>query len=335
MWKSDADRRWLGVLALVLVMAMVFAVACGGADESTTSTSGGSGSSVSSTGGNGGEAALEVVGPDGTASYTLDDIKAMQATEGYGGMKSSTGRIYPPGLMTGVLLEDLFASVGGFPEDMAVSIVAKDGYEMTVSYTQLSSGDFLTYDMVTGAENDPEGPLTVIIAYERDGQPLDPEGEGTLRLAIVSPKKDQVTDGHWWVKWVTKLQVKPIEEEWTLTLSGAVTEEMDRPTFETGAAEGCHGTDWSDAEGNTWTGIPLYLLVGRCDDDNVHEGPAYNRELAQAGYDVELLTADGSSVTRQQRGHVLQQGSDRCLQDERGGSSRGVLAPSSRGRGDR
>ncbi len=297
MWKSARDRRWLGILAFVLVAALVFAGACGESDEETTATTDGSGSTASSAAGGAGEAVLEVVGPDGTASYSLDEIKDMQATEGYGGMKSSTGRIYPPGLMKGVLVEDLFASVGGLPEDMAVSIMAKDGYEMTMSYTQLSSGDFLTYDMVTGEENDPAGPLKAIIAYERDGEPLDPEGEGTLRFAIVSPQEDQVTDGHWWVKWVTKLEVKPIENEWTLTLSGAVTEEIDRPTFETGANEGCHGTDWTDADGNKWTGIPLYLLVGRCDDENVHEGPAYNRELAQAGYDVELVAADGSSVT--------------------------------------
>jgi DMSO/TMAO reductase YedYZ molybdopterin-dependent catalytic subunit len=297
MWNWGKDRYWLAVVALVLVMVLVFAGACGGSDEEATATSGAPASSVSSAEGGADGTLLEVIGPEGTVSLTLEQIRALQVTEGYGGMKSSTGRITPPGLMKGVLLEDLFASVGGLPEDMAVSIVAKDGYEMTVSAAQVTAGDFLTYDMVTGAENDPEGPLQVIIAYERDGQPLDPEGEGTLRLAIIGPKKDQVTDGHWWVKWVTKLQVKPIEEEWTLTLSGAVTEEMDRPTFETGANESCHGTGWADTDGNTWTGIPLYLLVGRCDDENVHEGPAYNRELAQAGYDVQLIAADGSSVT--------------------------------------
>jgi hypothetical protein len=131
--------------------------------------------------------------------------------------------------------------MGGLPDDMALSIIAKDGYEMTMSHTQLNSGDFLTYDMVTGAENKVEGPLNVIIAYERDGKPLDPEADGTLRLAIISPQKDQVTDGHWSVKWVIKLQVKPIEQDWTLALSGRLTEEIDRSTFESCAAAGCHG----------------------------------------------------------------------------------------------
>jgi DMSO/TMAO reductase YedYZ molybdopterin-dependent catalytic subunit len=297
MWNWGKDRYWLAVVALVLVMVLVFAGACGGSDEEATATSGAPASSVSSAEGGADGTLLEVIGPEGTVSLTLEQIRALQVTEGYGGMKSSTGRITPPGLMKGVLLEDLFASVGGLPEDMAVSIVAKDGYEMTVSAAQVTAGDFLTYDMVTGAENDPERPLQVIIAYERDGQPLDPEGEGTLRLAIIGPKKDQVTDGHWWVKWVTKLQVKPIEEEWTLTLSGAISEEIDRSTFDSCANTGCHGQAWTDSEGNIWTGVPLYLPVGRVDDENVHEGPAYNRDLAEAGYDVVITSSDGSSVT--------------------------------------
>ncbi len=71
---------------------------------------------------------------------------------------------------------------------------------------------------------------------------------------------------------------------------------MDRATFESGAAEGCHGSDWTDADGNRWTGIPLYLLVGRVDDDVSHDGPAYNRDLAEAGYQVKLSSAGGTSV---------------------------------------
>jgi len=162
---------------------------------------------------------------------------------------------------------------------------------------QLKSGDFLTYDMATGDEIDYDGTLQAMVAYEIDGKPIDPNADGPLRLAIVSAERNQVTDGHWWVKWLNKLAVKPVEQEWTLVLAGALTEEMDRATFETGAAEGCHGQDWKDAEGNTWTGIPLYLLVGRVDDDNVHEGPAYNRDLAEAGYDVEIVTSGSGTIT--------------------------------------
>ena len=220
----------------------------------------------------------------------------MPSTEGYAGIKSSTGRITPPVVMKGVLLEDLFADVGGLPEDAAVGIVAKDGYEMTLSVSQIKSGEFITYDMVTGDEKQVDGPLQVIVAYEYDGQPIDPTSDGPLRLAIVSQEKNQVTDGHWSVKWVTQVQAKAIVQEWTLTLKGKLTEEMDRGTFESGSAVGCHGQEWTDDEGNRWMGIPLYLLVGRVDDDIAHDGPAYNRDLAEAGYQVKITAADGYSI---------------------------------------
>ena len=42
---------------------------------------------------------------------------------------------------------------------------------------------------------------------------------------------------------------------------------------------------WPEGYGR---GKPLVRLVGRVDDDNVHEGPAYNRDLAEAGYEPEF-----------------------------------------------
>ncbi len=99
-----------------------------------------------------------MVGTKGSKSYTLDDSKSMPAGKGYWGMKSSTGRITPPVVTKGVLFDDLFADVGGLPDDMAIGIVAKDGYAMTMSVEQPRTGEFITYDMVTGEEKEGGGP---------------------------------------------------------------------------------------------------------------------------------------------------------------------------------
>lgn len=270
-------RLVLAACLLVLVAVVSVAAACGGSSG-------------------GGDVALTVVGADGTKDYSLDQLKDMSSVEGYAGIKSSTGRITPPVVMKGVLLEDLFKEVGGLSDDAAVAIVAKDGYEMTMSVSQLKAGDFITYDVVTGAEIKVDEPVQVIIAYEYDGKPIDPNTEGPLRLAIVSKEQNQVTDGHWSVKWVNKVQMKAIVQEWTLSLKGHLTEEIDRATLESGSASGCHGEEWVDADGNRWSGVPLYLLVGRVDDEVQHNGPAYNRELAQAGYQVKITGAGGQTV---------------------------------------
>ncbi len=69
---------------------------------------------------------------------------------------------------------------------------------------------------------------------------------------------------------------------------------MDRPTFESGA--NCHSVNWTDSERQVWKGIPLWLLVGRVDDSLEHGSDAFNRTLADQGYTVQLIAADGYKI---------------------------------------
>jgi len=237
---------------------------------------------------------LELIGQE-SKTLSLDEIKAMPAYEGWGGRKSSTGKITPSAQYKGVTLEDLCALVGGITPANGVNVVAKDGYAMTFSYNQLTEGDFVTYDPATGDEVSHEGKLWVIVAYERDGVPTSEETEGALRLAVVD-SEDQVTDGHWWIKWVRKIEIKTLAQEWSLHLEGAISDDVDRGTFESGAAPNCHGTSWTDEKGRTWSGIPLWLLVGRVDDENKHDEGAFNDGLAEEGYEIKVIAADGYSA---------------------------------------
>jgi DMSO/TMAO reductase YedYZ molybdopterin-dependent catalytic subunit len=226
------------------------------------------------------EATLTIRSGDQSVTLTWEDIQGMPAYEGVGGLINSVGNIMPPSRYKGVPLEDLCGLVGGITEANSVRVVASDGYAMTFSYDQVASGAFDTYDPVTG-ENAPfDGKLWAVVAYEREGELLPEEEEGQFRLTILGSPK-MVTDGHWWVKWV----------------EGALSEDVDRGTFETGAAPNCHGTSWTDDKGRTWTGIPLWLLVGRVDDENEHEEGAFNDDLAGAGYEINVIASDGYSVT--------------------------------------
>ncbi len=241
---------------------------------------------------------LTVEGLDGTTiSLTLEEVKALPAVEAWGGSMSSTGRITPPALHKGVAVEELCALVGGLAEGMAVRIEADDGYAMTISYDQIVNGAFTVYDPGTGKETTTDDTLRVVLTYEREGAPLSEREEGILRLGMLNNDQMQVTDGHWWVKWVNRVTIKPLEAEWTLHLDGTITEEMDRATFESGAAPHCHLYEWQDGEGQTWSGIPLWLLVGRVDDDNPHEDKAFNRAMIDAGYSVDVVAADGYTVS--------------------------------------
>jgi DMSO/TMAO reductase YedYZ molybdopterin-dependent catalytic subunit len=240
---------------------------------------------------------LEIVGLTETKSLTMDDLKALPATEGYAGIKSSTGKITPPVKVKGVALKDLAKLIGGMDATSGFNVVAEDGYSITYSLDQIENGSFIAYDPATGAELKNPVELTVILAYEVDGKPLDPKQDGNIRLAIISDKLNQVTDGHWAVKWVNKLEVKSLGAEWVLQLDGAISKPTDRASIESCGAPQCHGATWTDDKAQKWVGVPLYYFVGSVDDEISHEGPAFNYALADAGYNVDVIASDGYTAT--------------------------------------
>ena len=241
---------------------------------------------------------LELTGPNGTQSLTLEQIQALPVTEGMGGNKSSAGLITIPASFKGVAIKDLVAALGGtFDDTMGVTLTAKDGYSMTYSYDQIMNGNFTTYDPATGDEMASHDPLTPILAYEQDGKLLDPQQDGTLRMQVVSAKNNQIVDGHWTEKWVVKMEVKPVGKTWKLKLHGAIMQPIDRATFQSCASPNCHGASWTDENGQTWAGVPLWLLVGEVDDANSHGIASFNDALADGGYQVDVVGADGYTVT--------------------------------------
>lgn len=239
---------------------------------------------------------LTVAGNGETVSLSMADLQALPVSEGQAGTLSSTGKITVPAKFTGVSLKDLADLVGGMDESMGLLVTAEDGYSITYSYDQVMNGDFITYDPSDGLETKIDDPLTPIIAYAIDGQALDEKSDGTLRMVILSPKNNQITDGHWAVKWVTSLEVKPLAAEWVLHLEGVLSEDIDRGSFEAGSSPSCHYASWVDADGHEWEGIPLWYLVGRVDDENKHENHAYNDQLADQGYTIQMIASDGYEV---------------------------------------
>jgi DMSO/TMAO reductase YedYZ molybdopterin-dependent catalytic subunit len=239
--------------------------------------------------------ALKITSGDTIKTLSIEEIIDLPALEGWGGRMRSTGAIEGPFALKGVSVIDLCDMVGGINPDTAVKIISRDGYAMTFSYKQVTENDFITYDPVSLNEV-PHDDLHMILAYQTDGDEMTFELGGPLRLAILS-EKNQVTDGHWWSKWVEQIELVPAPKDWVLQLRGDRDEDIDRATFESGAAEGCHGTKYIDDKGREWEGIPLWLLVGRVDDDNPHEDKAFNDSLVKDGYEVEIIAEDGFSAT--------------------------------------
>ena len=92
---------------------------------------------------------------------------------------------------------------------------------------------------------------------------------------------------------------QPPATERALELTGVLTETLNLSAFETGAQ--CHGAVCRvvDESGvaHSYSGIPLWLLCGRVDDEVKHGSDAFNDELAGEGYAITVIAADGASVT--------------------------------------
>ena len=276
-------RALIGVVAIV-VLLLVSILGC--STQSTTSAP--ASTTPASTGG----AVLTIVNGSQTVTYTMSALKALPVT----GQMSSTGVITGPNQYKGVAMTELLKAVGGITDTSAVRVSAKDGYAMTLSYNQVTQGSgFPVLDSTTGKEVTATNKPIVFVAYEMDGKALD-DTIGPLRLGIMT-SNTQVTDGHWWVKWAQKIEVVSTVQPWTLKLDGAITENIDQATFESGAAIGCHGVKYTDADGHAWEGIPLWYLIGRVDDPtDTHKGDAFSDEIAAKGYEVQLIAADGYTV---------------------------------------
>ena len=88
---------------------------------------------------------------------------------------------------------------------------------------------------------------------------------------------------------------------WTLSLSGAKNTTVSKIFFEQGLAcpSSGHQVFWNDTEGNTWGGVPLWVLVSMV-DDNPDVGPDhfnFNDSIAAQGYSVKVTSGDGWDTT--------------------------------------
>ena len=236
---------------------------------------------------------LTVVNGDQTKTFTMSQLKALTTAIGNGGILNSAGNITTPEQFKGVAFTTLLDAVGGITADEAVRISAKDGYTMTVSYNQIMNGEFTTFDSALGKEATATR-KTLIVAYEESNAAIS-DDNGPLRTVILSDN-GTVTEGHWWVKWTTKLEIIPAPTAWNLNLIGAITDTVSSTTYQSCVAPGCHGTTWTDSDNKKWTGVPLWRFVGSVDDSIVHDkGLAFNDDLAAAGYTVKITAADGFS----------------------------------------
>jgi molybdate/tungstate transport system substrate-binding protein len=233
---------------------------------------------------------LSLFALDGTETVLDEtDITELQCIEYEGGYMTSSGALKGMGTYTGIPLSSLYNMIGGITNETVVRVTASDDYSMVYTYDQLTSGEFITFDPVTGDEVEHTKTIEVVLAYLCDGEPLE-ASDGPLRLTAIGPE-GYLTEGHYWVKCVVKIEIREALRDWTLTLNGSIVEEVNRVSFEMRKQK--HPANWTDSDSQMWTGMPITFLLGRVDDS---DPKSFNQTLAEEGYTVTIIASDGYSI---------------------------------------
>ncbi len=223
-------------------------------------------------------------------NYSMSQIKSMESYTGTGSFLNSVDNIEGSWEYKGVNVTKLVSNMYD-GDDYTLEVISSDGYTMTFSDEQVR-GQFTTYDEEGNIKNE-DGQVNMILGYMKDGETEFPDGP--LRIALVT-EDGAITESHFWSKYVRTLRIKGAEEAWSVQLEGLTTMEMDKQTFESASTCDYHNVTYTE-DGDTYTGLPLYILVSAVDGADAPEGHyMFNSELAEKGYNVTLEAGDGYSI---------------------------------------
>jgi hypothetical protein len=298
-------RRWVATLAIALISAAAVAIAL----AMPATGAGAAGQSKAD------QVVLTLTGKDGTVkTYTLADLKARTTVDqgfyqGYAGFVNSANILTPVHPIKGVKLSALLADVG-YDNTTDITVTASDGYSKLLASQVVQGQGVVTYsDVPPYPETALPGGVSlrsvIAYAYKAPGQTVDdanpwidelapPMGDGPLRLWFAldtQTKPGYVVDGDWIVKWVDSIKVTgTVVQQWTVNVKGPKkTFKLTRKDFESCTAASCHKQTTVKLGGHKYQGLPLYLVVGKVDDNKaMNNWGDFNAAKALKGYWIDV-----------------------------------------------
>jgi PKD repeat protein/DMSO/TMAO reductase YedYZ molybdopterin-dependent catalytic subunit len=168
--------------------------------------------------------------------------------------------------------------------------VAAEGYTVKVVAGD-EEGYYKEFDIA-----DVERSNGYIVANKCNNKPLD-DDSAPLRLVGPGVTKDDGSLGGSAVGNIVRIEIPELqtpaagEDSWNLKLVGKISDVISQAEFEEALAcpRSGHQVEWTDGDGNKWSGIPLWFLIGWVDDREPH---AYDVNQANAGYTVLVKAQD-------------------------------------------
>jgi DMSO/TMAO reductase YedYZ molybdopterin-dependent catalytic subunit len=207
-------------------------------------------------------------------------------------------------VVKGTSIADLCDLVGGAPEDAEIELVAVDSFRSTLNATNLYDYQARQGEPILVWWTERQGYVPDYMDGMRNFYAADDGifGNDDMRTCL-----DEDYWHYYWsdgiqypsaagtsTKYIATIKILPgAREDWTLQLTGAISDSIDRAYFEDGIACSMsgHAVTWDDGAGNVYSGMPLWVLCGWVDDANKHDAGSdpYRDDLALAGYAITVL----------------------------------------------
>lgn len=259
---------------------------------------------------------LEVIG-DGKTTYKYEGI-TNNPEDLWNSNQSFSNGFKIESAVKGTLLRDLVNLVGGMEPGTLVKLVASDGYETKLGYPSVypnpAALDLAGDPFLAFAKGDK------VVPDFKEGYQLFFTG-GDDQVFSNWDMHETMDSNHWHYYWESGVQypsagglaakyIETIEvysepeSEWGLILDGTqiggVKTDISSGYFDSALV--CqfgsnHVATYTDSDGKTWKGMPLWFLCGFVDDADQHSNNAYNESLADSGYQIVITGTDGTSIT--------------------------------------
>ncbi len=154
---------------------------------------------------------LTVIFGDEQTEYTLEELEEMETINGYGGYRTSYPMIKGQGTYTGVPIIELVELTAGSITNYSLIVTSNEKgviQNQTYNYTTIQ-GNINIYNSTNASDDTPieTGDVTMIVCYEKDGEYLNEEDDGKIKIAFVNEDEEKITaSGIWW-KFVESIEI--------------------------------------------------------------------------------------------------------------------------------
>jgi hypothetical protein len=154
---------------------------------------------------------LTVIYGNEQTEYTLEKLESMDNITGYGGYRTSYPMIKGQGTYTGVPITELVELTAGIITNYSLIVTSNEDGDIqnqTYNYSTIQ-GNINIYNSTNASDNTPieTGDVTMIVFYKEDGEYLEEDIDGKIRIGFVNENEEKITASGLWWKFVVSIKI--------------------------------------------------------------------------------------------------------------------------------